>query len=206
VVECSTPCWTTSARWATLDRVTEEIEERAERLLAEVPDYVWDGKSLPVPVEDIADTVFRLLIRDEDDMSLAPGAPALGAGDSLSGLLLPGSREIWVNAHEAGQWPGRRRFTISHELGHWCLHRDDHVASIYCRSTSVDPPAERPERPLPEQEADAFAAALLMPASLMREHYTQCRDRFQGQECFFEMCRRFGTSNAAMGRRLQAVI
>jgi len=93
--------------------VTEEIEERAERLLAEVPDYVWDGKSLPVPVEDIADTVFRLLIRDEEDMSLAPGAPALGAGDSLSGLLLPASREIWVNAHEAGQWPGRRRFTNS---------------------------------------------------------------------------------------------
>jgi Zn-dependent peptidase ImmA (M78 family) len=80
------------------------------------------------------------------------------------------------------------------------------VASIYCRSTSVDPPAERPERPVPEQEADAFAAALLMPASLMREHYTQCRDDFPGQARFLEMCRRFGTSNAAMGRRMHAVI
>ena len=184
----------------------EEIEERVERVLGRVPEYVWDGKSLPVPEEEIADTVFGLLVRDELDLGLAPGAPALAEGQALSGLLLPGARQIWVNAGEAGQWPGRRRFTIGHELGHWCMHRHDHVATIYCRSSAVDPPVERPERPLPEREADAFAAALLMPAALMREHYAQCRSDLPGEECFPELCRRFGTSQAAMGRRLHTVI
>ena len=86
------------------------------------------------------------------------------------------------------------------------MHRTDHVATIYCRSSSVDPQAERPERPVPEQEADAFAAALLMPAALMREHYAECRQAFPGDTCFGELCRRFGASRAAMGRRLHAVI
>jgi hypothetical protein len=183
-----------------------EVEQRAERVLDKVPGYVWDGESLPVPVEDIADSVFGLLIRDVENMAAAPGAPDLGPDSSLSGLLLPDRGELWVNALEAGQWPGRRRFTIGHELGHWCLHRGDHVATIYCRSSSVDPQAARPERPLREQEADAFAAALLMPADLVRDHYAQCRDEFPGDECFGELCLRFGASKAAMGRRLHAVV
>jgi hypothetical protein len=186
-----------------------EVEQRAERVLTRVPGYVWDGETLPVPVEDIADSVFGLLIRDVEDMAAAPGAPDLGPEASLSGLLLPDRGELWVNAVEAGQWPGRRRFTIGHELGHWCMHRGDHVATIYCRSSSVDPPAERaerPERPVPEQEADAFAAALLMPAELMRAHYAQCRETHPGSATFPELCRRFGASKAAMGRRLHAVI
>jgi len=183
-----------------------EVEERAERVHTRVPGYVWDGESLPVPVEDIADSVFGLLIRDVEDMVAAPGAPDLGPDASLSGLLLPDRGELWVNAAEGGQWPGRRRFTIGHELGHWCMHRSDHVATIYCRSSSVDPPAERPERPVPEQEADAFAAAMLMPARLVREHYAQCRRDLPGDACFPELCRRFGVSKAAMGRRLHAVI
>ena len=176
-----------------------EIEERAERVLARVPEWIWDGESLPVPVEDIADSVFRLRVCEVDDLSDAPGAPALEPGSSLSGLLLPGRGEIWVNGPEARQWPPRRRFTIGHELGHWCMHRSDHIASIYCRSASVDPKDERPERPLAEKEADAFAAALLMPARLLREAYGRDRD-------FGRLCARFGASGAAMGRRLHAVI
>ena len=177
----------------------EEIEERAERVLARVPEWLWDGESLPVPVEEIADSVFRLRVREVDDLSQAPGAPAPEAGGSLSGLLLPGRGEIWVNGPEARAWPPRRRFTIGHELGHWCMHRTDHVASIYCRSTAVDPKEERPERPVAEKEADAFAAALLMPARLLRAEYERDRD-------FARLCARFGASGAAMGRRLHAVI
>jgi len=176
-----------------------EIEERAERVLAQVPGWLWDGESLPVPVEDIADSVFRLRVREVDDLSRAPGAPTLEEGSSLSGLLLPGRGEIWVNGSEARQWPPRRRFTIGHELGHWCMHRTDHTASIYCRSTSVDPKEERPERPVAEKEADAFAAALLMPARLLRGEYERDRD-------FGRLCGLFSASGAAMGRRLRAVI
>ena len=101
-----------------------EIEERAEHVLAGVPEWIWDGESLPVPVEDIADTVFRLRVREVDDLSDAPGAPALEPGSSLSGLLLPAPRRDLGERREAREWPARRRFTIGHELGHWCMHRD----------------------------------------------------------------------------------
>ena len=76
-------------------------------------------RSLPVPVEDIADSHFGLLVRDVDDMTAAPGCPRLDGDQTISGLLLPSRGEIWVNAEEAKQWPPRRRFTIGHELGHW---------------------------------------------------------------------------------------
>ena len=115
----------------------DPVEERAARVLDQVPPWLWDGESLPVPVEDIADSVYGLLVRDVDDMSAAPGAPHLGPGQALSGLLLAARGEIWVNADEARTWPTRRRFTIGHELGHWELHRDGQTA-LFCRSTSVD--------------------------------------------------------------------
>ncbi len=75
-----------------------DVISEAERVLDAAPGYVWDGERLPVPVEDIADSVFGLLVRDVKDMATAPGAPVLREGQALSGLLLPGRGEIWVNA------------------------------------------------------------------------------------------------------------
>ena len=115
----------------------EEIERLAEEFLAGVPSYVWDGETLPVPIEDIADTHVGLLVRDVEDLGTAPGRPELGHGQALSGLLLPALGEIWVNAEEARQWPPRRRFTIAHELGHWRLHRDAAEHAVFCRSGSI---------------------------------------------------------------------
>src|ERR1700729_4261707 len=116
---------------------THPAERLAERFLARVPPYIWDGETLPVPVEEIADSFAGLLVREVDDLRTAPGAPALGDGQTLSGLLLPDRGEIWVSAEEARQWPARRRFTIAHELGHWRLHRDAERA-VFCRSGSIE--------------------------------------------------------------------
>jgi len=181
-----------------------DVEALAERALASVPDWIWDGETLPVPVEDIADSCFNLHVRDVDDLSTAPGAPQLTVAQSLSGLLLPNLGEIWVNAGEAREWPHRRRFTIGHELGHWCLHRGDGGA-IYCRSSAVaeQPEAAPPGLPLSEVEANAFAAALLMPARLLKREYGR---RQKSGDDFWRLCEAFGVSGAAMGRRLHAVI
>jgi hypothetical protein len=181
-----------------------EIEQRAEGLLEQVPDWIWDGRTLPVPVEDIADTCFGLHVRDVEDLSTAPGVPVIEATKGLSGLLLPSLGEIWVNAGEAREWPGRRRFTISHELGHWCLHRTS--GAVWCRKHAVDPPegeARPAGRPPAEAEADEFAAALLMPAGLIERHYERLRRR---EDCFQQLCAAFGASGSAMGRRLRRVI
>lgn len=180
----------------------EEIERRAEAVLTDVPSWIWDGESLPVPIEDIADSCFGLYVRDMEHMTAAPGAPELGSGQSLSGLLLASRGEIWVNAAEARQWPPRRRFTIGHELGHWVMHRTGQQ-SLFCRSTNVDPDedpgADDPAIPDIEEEASAFAASLLMPAHLIRQHYERLHDHN-------EMCKLFDSSGAAMGKRMHAVV
>jgi len=180
------------------------LELRVEELLASVPEWVWDGKSLPIPVDEIADSHFGLLVREVGEMALAPGCPPVPAGQSLSGLLLAERGEIWVNGEEAKDWPSRRRFTIAHELGHWVLHRDQQTR-LFCRHGSIDPPnpetkAERPPLPAIEEEANAFAAALLMPAELIRSHYTATGKSFE------KLCEIFAASGAAMGKRLHAVI
>jgi len=184
----------------------ERIEERAEGILARVDDYVWDGRRLPVPVEDIVEDEFSLLVRDVADLTEAPDCPPIEPGHSLSGLLLASRRQIWVNADEARQWPPRRRFTIAHELGHWVLHRSGQT-SLFCRRGSVDPEeskqAERPPLPLIEEEANYFAAALLMPRRTLERIYRST----EGQPNRFEqLCEIFGASGAAMSRRLRQVI
>jgi hypothetical protein len=180
----------------------EAIEEGASAHLASLPDWIWDGEELPVPVEDIADTHYGLLVREIEDLATAPGFPTLEPGQGISGLLLAGRGEIWINAEEARRWPGRKRFTIAHELGHWCMHRSDQQA-VFCRHNSIDPeevPSDEPRIfPPAEAEANAFAAALLMPAPLMQREYAIDRE-------FFSLCERFGASNRAMSKRLRDVI
>jgi IrrE N-terminal-like domain len=181
----------------------EELEARATAVLETVPEYVWDGESLPVPVEDIVDSCFGLLVRDIEDMSSAP-VPGGIAGDWISGLLLPARREIWVNAEDARRWPPRRRFTICHELGHWELHRTGQQ-TLFCRAGYVDPgegdgPAPvATSRPPAEEEADVFAAALLMPNHLLGPAREECGGDMG------ELCRRFGCSEKAMTRRISSL-
>lgn len=176
----------------------EAIQERAEQVLASVPEWLWDGERLPIPVEQIADTCFGLLIRDVEDMQAAPGAPELAPGQTLSGLLLPARGEIWVNADEARQWPPRRRFTIGHELGHLVMHATGQQA-LFCRSTSIDETVDTvppPRAPDIEEEASVFAADLLMPAwHVVREH-AQCRGDIE------TLCKVFDSSRRAMERRV----
>lgn len=181
----------------------EELEARATSVLAAVPEFVWDGETLPVPVEDIVDSCFGLLVRDVEEMSTAP-VPGGISGDWISGLLLPARGEIWVNAEDARRWPPRRRFTICHELGHWELHRTGQQ-TLFCRAGYVDPEEgggpglATVARPPAEEEADVFAAALLMPRHLLGPQRDECAGDVA------ELCRRFGCSEKAMRRRLASL-
>jgi Zn-dependent peptidase ImmA (M78 family) len=68
------------------------------------------------------------------------------------------------------QSPGRRRFTVAHEFGHYVLHRrmieDDgaFAGGIYCDEDSVHQGGGQGI----EREADSFAANLLMPLNDFR--------------------------------------
>jgi hypothetical protein len=70
---------------------------------------------------------------------------------------------------------GRRRFAISHELGHWQLHRQ-HSQVFAC--TEQDMVARYKESRI-EAEANSFASALLMPEFLVRERRTDERPSFE---------------------------
>ncbi|UTI65205.1 ImmA/IrrE family metallo-endopeptidase [Paraconexibacter antarcticus] len=135
------------------------------------------------------------------DLAGAPGAPAVGVGQSLSGLLLPSRGEIWVNADEARRWPPRRRFTIGHEVGHWVLHRQPGQQALFCRHTSIHEPEHPPAEPPRdiEEEASAFAAALLMPRWLFVREHARCDGDVE------TLCETFGTSRAATARRVAAL-
>lgn len=88
--------------------------------------------------------------------------------DSVSGMLAvrDGQATIVVNQHHAHR---RQRFTIAHELGHYCLHRMASnvfidVSPVYFRDSRSS------EGTYPkEQEANRFAAELLMPATVIRD-------------------------------------
>lgn len=63
----------------------------------------------------------------------------------------------------------RKTYTIAHELGHHVLHQDylsdDGKYQIFPRMNSYDGP-----KPSEEQEADAFAANLLVPLKMLRSY------------------------------------
>lgn len=133
-------------------------------------------------------------MRDVPDLTVAPGAPVLPPGQSLSGVLLPNLGEIWVNEWEGQQWPGRRRFTIGHEIGHWVMHVPG-SNGIFCRSQTVQPELPGIEVPPIEEEAQVFSAAVLMPSELVESSWNR-------EGSLDGLCARFGATRKAMTRRL----
>jgi hypothetical protein len=155
----------------------------------------------PIDVHHLAEEVEGRDVQEHADLTAVEGAPALPAGVTLSGLLIPATRRVWVNALEAQRSGGRRRFTIAHELGHWCLHSSDADAHArFCRSdeVGVDDEAAAAARAI-EREANRFAAALLMPAELVRaeapRHHLNVK----------VLADRFGVSVPAMQVRLESL-
>jgi uncharacterized protein DUF955 len=170
-------------------------EAHAAEILAELPSWLWDGRSLPVPVEDIADSHFGLRVCESDDLAAVAGAPPPADGGELSGLLIVEAREVWINASEAREWPGRRRFTIGHEVGHWVLHRPLR-GKVFCRSSAVSLDEPRERRPDIEEEASLFSGALLFPEALVRAQH----EALDGD--LAALCERFGASRAATERAI----
>jgi IrrE N-terminal-like domain len=145
---------------------TPEPERKARDVLAEFESsYGYDG-ALPVPVEEIADSLARLRVDVRENLAGVPGAPQDAGG--LSGMLLCRPvMTIYVNAREARSSPGRARFTVAHELGHWYLHAakaEGENFQRFCREPDLRARGQQ------EGEANRFAANLLMPEELLGEH------------------------------------
>ncbi|MCB0829899.1 MAG: ImmA/IrrE family metallo-endopeptidase [Solirubrobacterales bacterium] len=159
------------------------IEEEVQVIRSCVPDWVWNGRSLPVPIDLIAREIYSLRVRvvSEEAMREAIGEDPEGHY-GLSGLLLSGEGEIWVSKGELDyDWGSRRhRFTVGHELGHFVMHQSKQPR-IFCREIENGESAEDESaggqidqndpvpRPVPEAEANSFSAAMLMPIDEVRK-------------------------------------
>ena len=139
------------------------IEEQADALRGQYSDWSGIENPIPVPAEVIAEQFLGYELQvTEDGLFMDP--------DYLGGIVFE-DRIILLNASvEAHE--GRYNFTIAHEIGHHVLHRahylahrTEHTNRIVCRETG--------DKPLVEQQADRFAAALLMPAETVCAAFAQ---------------------------------
>lgn len=81
--------------------------------------------------------------------------------EGISAVLKPEHNVIGVNSKHH---PVRKRFSVAHELGHFVLEH----------SVGQEIVDENFNKPLPqEQEANAFAAALLMPSEMVKKSVTK---------------------------------
>lgn len=127
-------------------------------------------------------------------------------GDDVSGLLvIHGDRA--VIAYSTNQGEQRKRFTIAHELGHFILHKDSEGDTVFVdkdfivkyRSNKLYSEVELRQ----EQEANAFAASLLMPKEFIFDELNSERLRnLSESELIPELAKVFNVSVPAMTYRL----
>lgn len=86
--------------------------------------------------------------------------------DKISGFFYAEKNEIYINKSE---FPQRQTFTIAHELGHKLLHEDWLKSSNYQVLLREPLPANASDPK--EQEANAFAAHLLVPRFMLNKFY-----------------------------------
>ena len=147
----------------------------------------------PVDVEKIAAS--RGLLVERKDV------------ESISGFLVKsyGNAIIGVNSSNA---PVRQRFTIAHELGHYLLHpssaEDLHIDSNFEIKFRDDLSSQGTDAE--EQEANFFAAELLMPRKFLYSDIANW-EKFELEDHKFQesvdvLARKYGVSSQAMVFRL----
>jgi len=111
-----------------------------------------------------------------------------GKFSQVSGFYDPSEEAIYVNKDEP---PLRQTFTIAHELGHALLHKEWASSDAY-KLFWRDP--DRNNDDPHEKEANAFAAHLLVPRSLLDQYYQNLSES--------DLSRLFAVSVPAIKNRL----
>lgn len=132
------------------------IQEAHDKALALINKYKIT--SPPVPVNDIV---------KGEGLNLIP----YNLGEGVSGTLVIENNNGYIG-YNPTESKVRQRFTIAHELGHFVLHTNDSTQKIFIDSSFiVKYRSAKNYTDLEwrhEQEANAFAAALLMPESFIK--------------------------------------
>jgi Zn-dependent peptidase ImmA (M78 family) len=135
------------------------------------------------------------------DLGVAIKVSSLGTGISGQISREDGQYVIRVNRNEARE---RQRFTISHELAHYLLHRHVIDSSPEGIMDTVLYRSGKPERI--EFEANRLAAEIIMPMPLVE---TELRIQFGGivtEATIERLASRFEVSKAAMEIKLSTLV
>jgi len=165
------------------------IEEKADEILR-----TTEMLRVPIPVGDVAR---RLGLRV---------SPA-NLTDDVSGMLVieEGRGSIGYNS---GHPPVRQRFTIAHELAHFVLHHS--AQNVFIDKKQHTAMFRRDHRSstgndIIEIEANQFAAALLMPRSLILQEIIDLDFDLADEDTLRLLALRFGVSTQAMSIRLGTI-
>lgn len=129
---------------------------------------------------------------------------SIAAEDNLSGFFLVNDNNKKIIGYNKNHSPNRIRFTIAHELGHFQLHYQndqkffiDNGSSKFFRNDVSSLGTLRQER-----EANAFAAALLMPTILLEKEIKKLSLKKNNEEMIFKLSGIFNVSEESMKFRL----
>ena len=163
----------------------KEIEQKAKEILNQHGLY-----SLPIDPVVLANK-FDITVHNAEFVDDSWAASISKRGSSTS---------IFV---EQSDTLPRKRFSVAHELGHYFLHHlpengefADKQADMFRERTPSENTSN--EDRYREIEANRFAAALLMPAELVRKQWEK-------KQNVSWMAKTFKVSNEAMGYRLEAL-
>jgi Zn-dependent peptidase ImmA (M78 family) len=166
-------------------RRRSQIQAKADELLATRP-----VEELPVNVRAIA-------------KGLGIAVELADFGEEVSGVLVrtDGASMIGVNwLHH----PNRQRFTIAHEIGHYCLHEGGTFIDKGVTARFRDQ-ASGSGTSLEEHEANLFAATLLMPAEMVQKAAELRPFALDDEDALKRFADQFGVSAQAMLIRLQEI-
>lgn len=153
------------------------IEEHAQLVLDEWAEKHPAITAPPVPIDEILELHLGLSFFI-DDLQSAFGHPDVLGGIWFGDHLIKVDQSLDPTA--APKMLGRYRFTLAHEVGHWRLHRQHLMGDANARSLFEEncEPAfvcRSKANPPEEVQANAFAAAILMPRKLVFDAWVDWR-------------------------------
>lgn len=148
--------------------------------------------SLPVKIEDIA---------KKCGLRVLPYA----FDEDISGVLVI-EDNVGTIGYNQNESRVRRRFTIAHELGHYILHKDrsklfmDKGFKAIFRSKNSGMTEETKRM---EEEANAFAASILMPDHFLRKELEKIEFDLSSEDDIKNLAKIFDVSSTAMYFRIR---
>ncbi|MEM7557932.1 MAG: ImmA/IrrE family metallo-endopeptidase [Planctomycetota bacterium] len=136
-----------------------EIELIAARLVQRA--FGMEACSVPAQLDRVLEEL-QLSIAWVDMETVLPCTPALAfLCVPIQTILLDES----LHPNESPRLRSRLRFTIAHEIGHWCMHRHEPDIAAGWADRNLSREIDR------EQEANEFAGALLIPKEELRRRW-----------------------------------